>query len=156
MVKENQQLILENVLSFKGKVTQQQMEEEMVKIGQVLKKLDVQKDGPVTTAIYAIEQVGVEQLMDIEILIPLDKKIELPKEYTLKPTIKIVNALYIRHQGHPGKLQETINKLNEYILEHKKHVITATYNVTLRNAMRQEELNDMIIDVYVGCNPCIL
>lgn len=27
MVKENQQLILENVLSFKGKVTQQQIEE---------------------------------------------------------------------------------------------------------------------------------
>ena len=44
-VKEGQELIMENVLSFRGKVTQQQMQEEMVKIGQVLQKLGVQKNG---------------------------------------------------------------------------------------------------------------
>jgi len=44
-IKENQELIMENVLSFRGKVTQQQMQEEMVKIGQVLQKLGVQKNG---------------------------------------------------------------------------------------------------------------
>lgn len=87
---------------------------------------------------------------------PLDRQVQLPKEYTLKPIIKIVNALSIRHEGHPRKLQETINKLNEYILEYKKQVITATYNVTVKDAMRQEELEEMIIEVYVGCNPCII
>lgn len=48
--------------------------------------------------------MGVEQLMDIEILVPLDKRVGLPKGYTLKPIIKIVNALCIRHEEHPGKL----------------------------------------------------
>ena len=94
--------------------------------------------------------------MDIEILVPLDKQVGLPKEYTLKPIIKIVNALCIRHEGHPSRLHETINKLNEYILEYKKQVITATYNVTVKEAMNQEELERMIIDVYVGCNACIM
>lgn len=155
-VKENQELILENVLSFRGKVTQKEMQEEMIKIGQVLQSLGVQKNGPITTATYAVEQVGSEQLMDIEILIPLDKKVDLPKEYTLKPIIKIVNALSIRHEGNPGRLQETMNRLNEYIIEHKKQVITATYNVTVKDAMNLEELNEMIIDVYIGCNPCIM
>ena len=152
-IKENQDLIMENVLSFRGKVTQQQMQEEMVKIGQVFHNLSVKKDGPITIATYAVEQAGNEQVMDIEILIPLDRDVALPNEYTFKPIIKIVNALCIRHEGHPGKLQDTINILNTYILEHRKQVLTATYNVTVRDAMSQEELEDMVIDVYVGCNP---
>jgi len=155
-IKENQELIMENVLSFRSKVTQQQMQDEMVKIGQVFKDLGVQKNGPVTTATYAVEQVGNEKVMDIGILIPMDREIKLPNEYTFKPVIKIVNALCIRHEGHPGGLQDTINRLNAYILKHKKQVITATYNVTVKDAKKQEELNDMIIDVYVGCSPCIV
>ena len=114
MVRKDQELILENVLSFRGKVTQQQIQVEMMKIGQLLQKLGVQKNGPTTTATYAVEQLGNEQLMDVELLIPLDRPIQLPSEYTFKPIIKIVNALSIRHEGHPIKLQESINKLNEY------------------------------------------
>lgn len=156
VIKENQELIIENVLSFRGKVTQQQMQEEMMKIGQVLQRLEVQKNGPLTTATYSIEQVENEQLMDIEILVPLNKKVELPKEYTLKPIINIVNALSIRHEGHPIKLHETMNRLNEFIVEHKKQVITATYNVTVKDVKSEKELEEIVIDVYVGCNPCIV
>ena len=131
-IKENQELIMENVLSFRGKVTQQQLQEEMMKIGQVFRNLGVQKNGPVTTATYAAKQVGNEQVMDVEILIPMDRPVKLANEYTFKPVIKIVNALCIRHEGHPGGLQDTINRLNAYILEHKKQVITATYNATIK------------------------
>ena len=153
---EEQELVLENVLSLRKRMTQQQMQAEMVKIGQVMQQLGVQKNGPITTATYAVEQVGNEQLMDIEIIVPLDKQVGLPKEYTLKPIIKIVNTLYVRHEGHSSRLQETINSLNEHIVKHKKQVITATYNVIVKDAMKQEDLNNMIIDVYVGCNPCIV
>ncbi|NLP47072.1 MAG: AraC family transcriptional regulator [Epulopiscium sp.] len=155
-VRENQELIMENVLSFRGKMTQQQMQEEMVEIGQVLQDLGVQKNGPVMTATYAVEQMDNKQVMDIELLIPMNRDIKLPKEYTFKPIIKIMNALCIRHEGHPARLQDTINRLNAYILEHNKQVITAAYNVTVKNAESQEELNDMIIDIYVGCSPCIV
>lgn len=42
-IKENQELIMENILSFRGKVNQQQMQEEMIKTGQVFKDLGVKK-----------------------------------------------------------------------------------------------------------------
>lgn len=155
-IKENQELIMKNVLSFRGKVTQYQMQQEIVKIGQTLQSLGVQKNGPIATATYTVEQIADEQVMDIEILVPLDRVVELPGEYHLKPLIKIVNALTIRHEGHPSRLEDTINKLNTYILKNKKQIITATYNVTVKNAVRQNELDKMIIDVYVGCNPCIM
>lgn len=155
-IEQNQQLIMENVLSFRGKVTQQQIQEEMIKIGEMMQKLGVKQGGPITTATYSVEEDEFGQVMDIEILVPLDRKVELPLEYTFKPIIKLVNALCARHIGDPGLLSNTVNELNNYIIKNNKQVITATYNVTVKDAMRQEEIDDMIIDVYVGCNPCIL
>lgn len=68
---------MENVLSFRGKVTQQQLQEEMMKIGQVFKDLGVQKNDSVTTATYATKQVANEPIMDIEVLIPMDRHMQL-------------------------------------------------------------------------------
>ena len=155
-IEQNQQLIMENVLSFRGKVTQQQIQVEMIKIGEMMQKLGVKQGGPITTATYSVEEDEFGQVMDIEILVPLDRKVELPLEYTFKPIIKLVNALCARHVGHPGLLSNTIDKLNKYIVNNNKQVITPTYNVTIKDAMSEQEINDMIIDVYVGCNPCIL
>lgn len=151
-IKENQDLIMENVLSFRGKGTQQQMQEEVFKIEEVLNSLDAKKNGPITTATYFIEG----NLIDIEILVPLDRKVKIPSPYKYKSIIKLVHALYIRHEGNSSKSGDTINILNKYIIENNKQVITPTYNVTIKKAIGYNDLDNMIIDVYVGCNPCIL
>ena len=155
-IKEEQELVLENILSLRKKMTQQQMQEEMIKISQVMQEVGVQKGGPLTTATYAVIQSGNEQLMDIEIIVPLNKKVDLPTGYTFKPMIKIIHALCIRHIGSPTMLSNTITTLNNYIIKNNKQVITPTYNVTVKDAMNQDELDDMIMDIYVGYNPCIL
>lgn len=51
-------------------------------------------------------------------------------------------------------VNNAINLLSEFIIQGNKQVITATYNVTVKETKSQEEIKDMIIDVYVGCNPC--
>lgn len=151
---EDKELILENLLSLRKRMTQQEVQQEMMKIGKTLSHLNITKSGPITTAVYSVEQINNEQIMDIEIIIPLGRKVELPSPYKFKQNIKILNALSIRHVGNPSRLGESVNQLNEYIMEHEKQVITATYNVTVKDAMNQEDLDKMIIDIYVGCNPC--
>lgn len=155
-VKEGQELLLSHVLSYRGKLTQQQIQDEMMMMNQLMIEQGVKKDGPLTTATFGIED-GIEgQLLDIELLIPLEREINVPDRYVFKPIIKIVNALSVRHEGHPGMINNAINLLNEFIVQGNKQVITATYNVTVKEAKSQEEIKDMIIDVYVGCNPCIV
>lgn len=153
---ERQELIMENLLSFRGKITQKQMQEEMNRIGETLQSHGLKKNGAIVTATYAVEQSSEGPLMDIEILVPIDRKMDLPNRYTFKPLLKLVNALNIRHIGHPRTLANTINRLNEYIIRKNIHVITATYNVTVKEARSEDEINDMVIDVYVGCSQCIV
>ncbi|ADZ81842.1 hypothetical protein [Cellulosilyticum lentocellum] len=151
-IKENQELIMENVLSFRGKVTQQQMQDEMMKIGEVIQRIGVQKNGPLTTATFSVEEGSLGQVMDVEILVPLNKRVELPASYTFKPMIKVVHALRARHIGNPAMLPNTINALNDYIVKNNVQVITATYNVIVKDAIREDDVNDMIVDIYLGCN----
>ena len=156
MIQQNKQLRMENVLSLRRKMTQIEMQQEMSSIGGFLKKQGVSKSGPVVTATFQVEEQNGQQIMDIEILVPLDQPIEPSKAYTFKPIFNLVNALYIRHEGSPVYFQDTVNQLNEYINKNNLQVITATYSVMIKEAANEKELNDMIIDLYVGINTSIL
>lgn len=156
MIQESKELNLKNILSLRKKLTQQQLQEELVKIGQFLKDSGAKKDGSLMTATFSVENIDGQQIMDVEVLVPIDKKIEVTGEYKFKPIFHLVNALCIRHEGNPAKISNTISELNEYIIKNNLQVITATYNVTIKDAKTQEELDDVIIDIYVGINPSIL
>lgn len=92
--------------------------------------------------------------MDIEILLPINKKVEDSVQYTYKEKLKIVNAIVAKHRGNAAELQNTCNELNQYIVEHQLIPITAGYNVTRK--VNPANPQDTEIDVYVGISPNIL
>lgn len=62
----------------------------------------------------------------------------------------------IRHIGNPAALQNTVNELNAYIMEHQMLPITAGYNVTVKEAKTPLEIDSMEVDIYVGISPNLL
>lgn len=102
------------------------------------------------TATYAAEG----DVMDVEIFMPLDKSIKSTDKYVFKIQIKIVNAIVASYKGHPMRLQDTCNRLNQYMIEHNLQPITVGYNVTKKTDMLSPKNTE--IDVYVGINSNIL
>ena len=143
----NQTLEMENVLSLKGKLTQLELNTAMQKIGVLLIEKDVNKNGNIASTTISIEVVDGEQVMDIEILVPLDKEIDLPKEYTFKKKILITNALKISHIGDPSLMQNTVNKLNLYMLDNNLVPITSGYNVTIKEPASRADIENIHIKV---------
>ena len=90
----------------------------------------------------------------LELICPIDKKIESIERYVYKEKIKIVNAVMMSYKGNPTGLQEACNELNKYIMENKLQPITVGYNVTKKIDIL--DINNAEIDVYVGINPNIL
>ncbi len=156
LIEAGKEIKLENVLSLRKKVTQQDVNSEMMKIGKFLQDNGAKKAGPVVTATFAIETLNGQSILDMEILIPLDKEITVLGEYTLKPVFHIVNALYARHEGNPSIIQNTYNEMLAYINQNKLQQITAGYNVQIKDMLPGMSPDDMIIDVYIGMNPNIL
>jgi hypothetical protein len=89
-------------------------------------------------------------------LVPLDRAIAVPEGYSLKPHFYLTNAVKLRHVGNPAMLQASVDELNAYIGKKRLTPITVGYNVTVKDAASQQELDSMIIDIYVGVNPNLL
>ena len=153
---KGKELKLENVLSLRKKMTQMEIQNEMINIGKHLEENGVKKNGPIVTATHSIEQINNEMLLDMEILVPMDKKLELSGKYKLKEIFHLTNAVYKRHEGNPNNLQITYNEMMEYITQNNLQQITAGYNVSIVDLKPGESLDKMIMDVYIGVNPSIL
>lgn len=145
-----------NVLSLRKKITQSEANQEMDKIARYLADEGIRQSGPIITATFNVDTEGEEPLMDMEILVPLDKKTDLPEEYRLKENFHIAYAVYAQHKGNPSSLHDTYNNLFTYLKENDLQQITAVYNAYVKGMSSGSPNNDLIIDVYVGVNPSTL
>lgn len=149
-IRQGETLEMENLMSFRGKVRQQELE----KIGNDL-ELQVKTSGAERVGYPITVTYGIEgDLIDVEVLLPINKRVPSTGKYVFKEKLLITNALMVKHVGNPAGLQAVCNELNSYIMENKLVPITAGYNVTRKVDMLNP--NNIEIDVYVGISPNIL
>lgn len=153
---ENQSLHMKNVLSYRGKITQSQINQVMQQIGKDISQFGAEKNGDVATVTFAVDTSNGQPLIDIEILVPLSQPVDFKGKYTLKPVFKLDNAVKIRHEGNPAELQNSVNELLRYISKNGLTPITQAYNVTITSVSLPHALNEVVVDVYIGVSKNIL
>lgn len=153
VIQSGKELLMENVLSFRKKMTQEEIQHEMVKIGEFFKNNGINKSGCIASTTYSIDSDGK---LDMEILVPMDKLVDLPSEYKLKPVFKLVNSVYARHEGNPVNLKNVYNEMLAYIKENNLQQITTGYNVTVKDLVPGMSVDEVVIDVYIGVSENIL
>ena len=149
-IKENQELNIVNLLSFRGTVQQVELKNIGKEMKDYIQNVGAKMVGNPITATYAMEGDAI----DVELLMPIDKCVDSTDKFGFKNQIKIVNAVIATYKGHPIGLQEACNELNQYIMEHILQPITVGYNITKKTDMSNPEHTE--IDVCVGINPNIL
>lgn len=147
---------VENVRSLRKKMAQPDVNTEVMKIQQFFKAQGIKKNGSLMTTTFSVEMLNGQSLMDMEILVPMDKTTDLPPEYKLKPLFQLVNAVYARHKGNPANLQNTYNEMTQYMTQNNLKPITTAYNVQVNELTPGQSINDVAIDIYIGVNPNIL
>lgn len=149
-IKENQELNVEKLLGYRGKVKQAELENTRKEMEEYIQNVGAKRVGNPVTVTYAIEG----DTIDVELLMPIDISIDSTDKFVFKKQIKIVNAVVASYRGHPMGLQEACNQLNQYITKNRLQPITVGYNVTKKTDMLNLENTE--IDVYVGISPNIL
>lgn len=147
---EGQTLEMEHLISFRGKITQTEIESVGKDMEMFVAQAGANRVGNPVTATYGIEAGKI----DMELLLPVDKQIECSEKYAYKERIRIVNAVVAKYTGNPNGLQDACNELNQYIMEHKLVPVTVGYNITRR--VDNANLENTEIDVYVGISQNIL
>lgn len=149
-IKKNQELNVTNVLSYRGKVKQTELESLGKEMESYIRNAGAKRVGNPITATYAVEG----ETIDMEILVPVDRPVESVGRYEYKERLLIVNAVMIEYKGHPEGLQDAMEQFNQYIIDNHMQPITVGYNVTKKNdSLGQDNIE---LEVYVGINPNIL
>ena len=110
-IKANQEYKMENVFSIRKKMSQLEIQQTLSDIGNTIKEAGANKSGAVVTTTFAVEQAAAGPILDMEILVPLDKEISIQEPYIFKPIFHLKYAVYARHEGNPQLLQNTLNQM---------------------------------------------
>lgn len=149
-ISEGNTLEMHNVISYRSKITQQQMTQVINEINDIISENKAVKTGIPVSATFSVDINSTQPLMDVEILVPLDKKISVPYGYTFKPVFRLKNAVRVRHTGNPSLLQESADELMKYIAENQLMPVTSGYNVTVHEPEGNNDKDNFIMDIYVG------
>jgi effector-binding domain-containing protein len=153
---ENQGIDLENLLSFRLKGSTVQLQKLSDVVSSFIEKGGYKKTGPTISATYSVETNGNTDIIDFELLIPLDRSFIPPDGCIHKERFSLKNAISIRHIGNPQSLQDTCNILLSYIQQNGLQPITVGYNVTVDDTQLEIIPGEVIIDVYIGLSPNLL
>lgn len=138
---------MEHLVSRSGKFTLNEFETIGKEMSKTFKDKFIDNGEYVITTTRAIEDEG--RIMDVEILMPFTEPIEVEEPYVFKDRIKIVNALYMKVID-VNLMQEAMNEMNVYIMEHKLQAVTSAYLV------QTKENGQPCIEMYIGISPNIL
>lgn len=140
---------IKNLISRKGKFSEGEFQDALIEIKKESRKYRVKSDETIITTTKSVELVDNVQILDVEILFPVNSRIPCSEMFMLKEKIKIVNALHVR-ESNIANLNNTMNQINEYILDNKLQPITTAYLVQIKQD------NNIVTDIYIGINPNII
>jgi len=137
-------------------MAQQEIQQELMNIGKLIYDLSARKAGSLVTSTFGMEQSASGPLLDMEILVPLAKEVNVPAPYIFKKLFHLKYAVYARHEGNPQLIQNTLNQMMEYIKANKLTKITSVYSVNMKELKQGDSLDGMVTDLYIGVNPSVL
>jgi len=103
---------------------------------------------------HSIAKHENKDVLDFEILVPMNAVFETENDFVYKPNFRIVNAVQTSHVGDPKQLSATYLKLLDYLNLHKLSQITPIYNRQI--SYSGDKVNPEVIEVFVGVNPNII
>jgi effector-binding domain-containing protein len=149
-IEARQDLHFENLLCSRKNIPQEQIQKRIEDIESFMEKKSIKKIGPVITAVYTLDFEEGKQMIDLEILVPVNKEFSSEKEYVFRNEFSITRALRLQYRDKPALLQEAYVALNAYMAGHGLAPVTPMYNVYINNNVSGYIPRNTEIDIYVG------
>lgn len=140
---EGEELNVENILYFRGKINQEEMDYICLDMEEKVKAFGCKKIGVPITVTYGV----VDGIADVEINVPIDKAVDDFDNYRFKKNLIVKNALKFEYIGEIGQMPKASAVLNDYISQKKLNVITPSFNIV---EIKQGETVEIKLTVYIG------
>lgn len=143
---QEQSYEVNNLIAQSGRFSVAEFQKALSEMVNAYKDFAVGNGEFMITTTKSLEVINGEQIMEVEFLLPVSYRIPVEGPYIFKSKLKLSNALYAKVTDLT-KLQDTLNQVNQYILDNKMQPITSAYLV------QTKQDNKPSIEVYIGINP---
>ena len=153
MILENQRLEIPNVISFRDKMTINDFNNKVLELQNYIRENNLEERGYRFSSVYSTE----DQYIDMEIFIPVERKIDVPKIYNFYENFILEDALKYKVIGNPNNNQEKLQELKKYIDDNGFIKKSPVYIVTITDLTKistLQELENVEIDIYVEVEKC--
>ncbi len=139
-----------NLLVCNGQYIQNEVSRLIVRMKQYILRNSANIIGPTISATLGVHNNQTPSLVDLMIMLPIDREIDSCGEFYYVEEFKIENVLKARHNGNPATLNNTINEIKTFMECNNLIPTTVNYNVATKEAMCINDMDSMIIDIYIG------
>lgn len=153
MILENQRLEIPNVISFRDKMTINDFNNKVLELQNYIRENNLEEREHRFSSVYSTE----DQYIDMEIFIPVERKIDVPKIYNFYENFILEDALKYKVIGNPNNNQEKFQELKKYIDDNGFIKKSPVYIVTITDLTKistLQELENVEIDIYVEVENC--
>lgn len=144
-----EKLIIENVLygRVKGNIDEiKSFHKRLVKIINDNGAKNI--NGSIKRIIYS-DIINDEHIVDLEIWVPLNKKIESTDEFSFLDKFELYNFILVEYKGSPEKSGDVSKQIQEYIEKEGLTPLPPAYNHSMHVASESTKQEDMFFRIYL-------
>lgn len=153
-IENHQEVKLHNLLSYRQKIREEDIDNEFAEMAAFIDMHELNQIGGVITTVHKMDKET--NLLDMEIMIPIEHQTTELSKYTIKPLFHLINALYLSYQGNPSHLSNAHEKIFQYVAQNKLQPITPLYNFYSNKIEEAQSIEELKVDLLIGINPSVL
>lgn len=140
----NQRVYLENVISFRGKVTRDEMEDIVQEVDFIILRNGARRASNRITVTHSVELDKKQIKVDWELLVAVNKPIPVPREFEFLPVFEVEKVMRMRVPADYKSLNIAMPKAMEAIDAHNNAPITPFYVENFDNGIER------YVEIFVG------
>lgn len=149
MILEYEKLSFTNLMSVRKVMSYKDIKNEIDNLSKIIKKYNAESLGFIFARPYDITEIDSNKYFDMEILVPVDKKIPDFRDYKFIDNFNLINAFKITHTDSADSLQEVLSDIGEYTSS--KNLNPATFVIDASYGSSYMSLSDELeIDIYIS------
>jgi effector-binding domain-containing protein len=145
----NRELKYSTVVTIRKKILQEAIPDELVNIERFIDDAGLKKRGPVITTVSALDYENGAQLIELEIVIPVDRRFTPRQGYEFREDFRIPNAVCVRFRDRPERLQLAYQAAQTAMRDKGLKPVGSFYNVYVEHEIGGRIRENVDIDVYL-------
>ncbi|MBQ7783102.1 MAG: hypothetical protein IJ368_03955 [Oscillospiraceae bacterium] len=143
----NQMQLMNNLLSYRTRVEAFRLADLIRFVSENIDAMDFVQSGDIVFSILEEINEPNNSILDVELLIPVDRQFKSNVHYVFKPVFKLENAVMLKYCGKFSEVTSAAGVLLEYLMKNHMQMITKVYYV-----VRTLQDDTGVVDIMAGVN----